>query len=216
MLAVFAAAMLIGISSCSEEGNSLNKSSDAAYFNAPQFTLNTYEETSTQDLMGFDMDQEFQFFGNDQRRNPKDKFRPQKQFPLGRILAALDLTEEQRTAISEHLRAHHDCMREAMLALREAEFAIISAANEDRREIHEQFRNGEITREEARDDIRAIYTQLREDLDNNEEVLDARQAVRDCFETLFGNIEEELDEDQKELWESWLENYEELMQRRRR
>jgi hypothetical protein len=73
ILAVFAAAMLIGVSSCSDEGNSLNQSSDAAYFNAPQFTLNTYEESSSDDLMPYNMDQEFQFFGNEERRNPNEK-----------------------------------------------------------------------------------------------------------------------------------------------
>jgi len=210
ILAVFAVVMLIGVSSCSDQGSSVNNSSDAAYFNATQFTLNTYEESSSQDLEGFDMDQEFQFFGNNERRNPRDKFRPHKQFFLGRILRALDLTEEQRTAISEDLIAHHDCMREAMLALREAEYALVSVANEDRRAIHEQFRNGDLTREEAREQIMLIYETLREDLENDEDVLAARQAVRDCFDLLFENIAGELTDEQLEMWNEWLENYEEL------
>jgi hypothetical protein len=141
------------------------------------------------------------------------RFKPHKRFFLGRILRALDLSEEQRAAISEDLLAHHDCMREAMLALREAEYELISAANEDRRAIYEQLRNGELTREEAQEAIRQIFEDLRNDLENDEGVQAARAAVEDCFDTLFENIAGELTEEQLEMWNEWLENYEELHDR---
>jgi len=164
------------------------------------------------------MDQEFQFMGDEERRNPDNRFKPQKRFFLGRILSALDLTEEQRAAISEDLQAHHDCMTEAMLALREAEYELISVANEQRRAIYEQLRNGEITREEAQELIRGIFEELREDLENDEDVQAARAAIEACFDTLFDNIAAELTEEQLALWNEWLENYQELQdlwQRRR-
>ena len=103
-----------------------------------------------------------------------------------------------------------------MLALKEAEREILQAANQERREIFQQLRDGDITRAEARELLRQLHQELKETLDNDPDVQEARENLRDCFITLFENIEGELTEEQLEKWERWLEFYQELKQRRRR
>lgn len=211
ILAVFTAAILLTVSACNEKDSTVDYSSpDAIDYSAPEFTINTYADNSSDDVLEFDMDQEYQMFGHGKHQ------KKHKRFFLGRILRALDLSDEQKETIHDYLIAHHDCIREWMLALKEAEREILQAANEERREIFEQLRNGDITRAEARELLRQLHQDLKETLDNDPDVQEARENLRDCFVTLFENIEGELTEEQLEKWERWLEFYQELKQRRRR
>lgn len=145
--------------------------------------------------------------GNNKPNDKKD-LRPNQDIrnPFARIFALLELTAEQKAQIREFMIAHRRCEREAIVALREAQKPILVAANQERRAIMEQVKNGELTREEAGALLKALNQRVREEMQNNEAVIAAHQALRNCWEELLRNIGSILTPEQLVKWEKFLAN----------
>lgn len=120
------------------------------------------------------------------------------------VLKDLALTDEQKTQAREAMAGHRDCIQAHLQAFRDANQAIIDAANEQRRAIRESVRAGELTREEARAQIGAINASTREAILNNPDSQGPIQALCDCKTALFDSIRAILDETQQVAWDEWV------------
>ncbi|MFN3306373.1 MAG: Spy/CpxP family protein refolding chaperone [Candidatus Kapaibacteriota bacterium] len=127
--------------------------------------------------------------------------------PIGRILKELTLTEEQITQIREFMAEYRDCVKNALLPLRESERQIIQQANQERRTVMEQLKNGEIDRQTAMEQIRQINQRTREALINNSVREQALQQLKQCWETLIANIRSILTPEQQALFDELLAKY---------
>ncbi len=127
---------------------------------------------------------------------------------LGRIFRDLDLTEQQRTDLHDLMAAHRECVQEPLQAFRDANQDIIDAANEQRQAIMDALQNGDITREEAREQLRELSESTRELIRNNPENEPFRQALCACKLAHFDNVRAILDETQQASWDAWVASLE--------
>ena len=127
---------------------------------------------------------------------------------LFRILRLLQITPEQVEEVRRFMQAHRDCVKEPHKAFREAAAPYLQAANEQRREILARFRNGEITREEAKELIKQVNIETREAIQNDPLVQAAQEEICACKITLLDNIASVLDERQIIIWNAWVEGLE--------
>jgi len=140
------------------------------------------------------------FDGREER--PKEPQRPNlpPRVKLGMLLRALELTEEQRADVAEYLAALRPCVMEARIAMREAQMAIIQEANAQRREVIADLQNGLITREEAAIAIRQINMDVRDAMQNDEDIIAARLALKKCHDDLLSSIYDILTPEQILIW----------------
>lgn len=127
-----------------------------------------------------------------------------KFFTLGKVLAKLELTDDQKTQLEVFMTAHRECELQARLALRTAQAAIIEPANASRKAILLQLKNGEITRDSAKAAIKAINVATRTALETDTAVLAAKAALKDCKDLLLTNIASILTPEQLVIWTEYL------------
>jgi len=123
---------------------------------------------------------------------------------LREILRDLDVMKEQMRQIRQFIRAHRECVKDPLEGLREANAGIIANANEQRKAILQALRNGEITREEAMQQLKQLSEATREAIRNNPASQPFLQAICECTTALFDNIRSVLNEDQQARWDQWV------------
>jgi hypothetical protein len=124
--------------------------------------------------------------------------------PFDRLLAALNLTEEQKAQVAALQEAHKACATAALEALRAAERAIMEKAKADREAIKAEVAAGTKTKEEARAAIRGINAATREALKNLPERAAAREAMKACDDRFLAGLRSLLTEDQAAILEKFL------------
>ncbi len=218
-LSVVTLMMLFVLVSCDKTNDTVGATEDSEYYSSV-FSVN---EPSTDVTECFIPASETDFFGEmpmpvgpgTGNTDPSDKKLPPNgkdlqngrdiRNPFARIFMALQLTEEQKVQIREFMLAHRRCEQDAIMALREAQRPIIEAANAQRREIMEQLKAGEITREEAGALLRTLNQTVREQLKNDPAVVAAHEALRACWDLLLENIGSILTEEQLVKWQRFLD-----------
>ena len=75
--------------------------------------------------------------------------------------------------------------------------------------IRDQVKAGNLTRNEAHEEIKLINEAVREEIENCEDCIEAREAICACNTTLFESIGTELNltEEQPEIWNEWLSEH---------
>ncbi len=124
--------------------------------------------------------------------------------PFSEILGRLNLSAEQRGTVARLLNAHNDCVKSALEALRAAEKAILDAAKAREREIKQQVKDGAITREEARTQLRALNQRTREALKSLPGREEARAAIKACDDAFIAALRGVLNERQITVLDEWL------------
>ncbi len=139
--------------------------------------------------------------------NKKDKTPPQGKrfFKFGEIFREMNLTEEQIALIPDIISDHYLCIFDAKLVLRTALEDVFTQANADRLEIITAFRNGDITRDEAKAQLQTLNETTRETIQNSEAHAAFEAAMCACFNEMIESIEAMLDATQLEQWNTWLE-----------
>ena len=127
---------------------------------------------------------------------------------LGHILRDLSLTEDQRSQLSELMTGHRECVQIPLQDFREANQDAIAAANEQRQAIIDALQGGNITREEAREQLRELSESTREAIRNNPDNEPFKEALCACKLTHFDNVRAFLDETQKATWDAWVASLE--------
>ncbi|MGQ9819856.1 MAG: hypothetical protein ACUVQ1_08040 [Candidatus Kapaibacteriales bacterium] len=143
---------------------------------------------------------------------PKDDpFYPERPIkfmtPLGRILRELNLDSLQIEQVKSFLAEYRDCVKNALQTLRESERLIIQAANQERRQVLDDLKNGIIDRQEAFRRLMQINQETRNALINNPVRQQVLQQLKDCFTTLIDNIRNILTSNQKALFDELIQKY---------
>jgi len=123
---------------------------------------------------------------------------------LGHILRDLSLTENQRAQLPELMAGHRECVQEPLQAFREANQDLIAAANEQRQPIMAALQSGDLTREEAREQLRELSESTREAIRNNPDNEPFKEAMCACKTANFDNVRAVLDETQQATWDAWV------------
>lgn len=127
--------------------------------------------------------------------------------PLGRIFRELNLDSSQKAQIRAFIIEYRDCVKSILQTLRESERLIIQAANQERRQVVDDLKNGVIDRQEAFRRLMQINQDTRNALMNNPVRQEVLQQLKDCFTTLIENIRNVLTEEQKVLFDELIQKY---------
>lgn len=187
------AAIALGLSACSEAGVSPTDVSEMRASVATTFDLNGapadfYDATEMQPVEG---------------RPDAGKDKPVRN-PFVEILGRLNLSAEQRSAVASLLERHNDCVKSALEALRAAEREIIAAARAASSEVIEQVKAGTLTRQEGREQLRAINARTREALRSLPLRDRVRAAVKECDAAFLNGLRRILNADQLAILERWI------------
>ena len=123
---------------------------------------------------------------------------------LGSILRDLSLTEDQRAQLRELMAGNRECVQIPLQDFREANQDVIAAANEQRQAIIDALQNGDITNEEAKEQLRELSENTREAIRNNPDNEPFKEALCACKLTHFDNVRAVLDETQQATWDAWV------------
>jgi len=198
------------ISSCSESPNS---ASTTNYSDIQSFVVADYN-TSGFEFQDATLDADMAItpivtenYGNTQRLEPPNNTHPQvnRMMAIGMILRQLELTEKQIELVKEYMIAHRLCEWEWLRMLEKSRREIIAKGNQERQNIIEKFRAGEISREEAARAINQLNNRIREALQNNPINERVRKGLQDCWDIFIKNIKSILTDEQLKQFEQWLE-----------
>ncbi|HOI30539.1 MAG TPA: hypothetical protein PLZ15_12350 [Melioribacteraceae bacterium] len=138
------------------------------------------------------------------RGNPwLEKFDFTKQ--LGMIFRKLNLDETQRAAVKELIKGYHESLKPLLIEFRAANEAIVKEANEKRKEIMTNLRNGEITRQEASAQLFRLNRATRDKIKDNPESLRIADEICRLNSKLLEDIESLLNNEQKVKWEQMVQ-----------
>lgn len=121
-----------------------------------------------------------------------------------KIFRCLELTDAQMELVKGFLSGHRDCVGPVIDSLRASEKPLLEAARAARQEVIAKYKAGEITREEAREQLSAIHARLREALQNNPVKAWAKEALENCRNGLMRQIRSVLTEEQQAMWDEWI------------
>ncbi len=190
------AAISFGLTACSDNGVTPVDAAGISVDMSTSFDLNAFP----MEFSDASLDQPMM-----ERPDPKSDKGGRVRTPFGDLLARLNLTPEQKTAVEALLVSHNDCVKTALEALRAAEKAILEAAKAEEKAIKQQAKDGAITREEARTQLRALNQRTREALKSLPGREEARAAVKACDDAFIAALRGLLDEKQTGMLNSWLE-----------
>ena len=212
VLAVFALAMMLGFSSCTEAD--LPTDGTTNLFDAPAF-LAPAPDNSVAEVTGGTLDQPFDIVseeadirmcdGSGRDGNPPGMGNKREFMPMARILRNLELDEVQIELVKAIMADYRLCVKENVQALRLAEKEILAPFNEERKAIMLAYKNGEISREEAAADLKELNLRVREALAGQDFRVQACIAMKECRRLMFEQIGATLTtEEQKAMWEKWV------------
>lgn len=124
--------------------------------------------------------------------------------PFDRLLAALNLSDEQKAVVARLQEAHKACATSALEALRAAERVVLDKAKAEIEAVKAQVAAGTMTKEDARAAIRKINGAAREAIKNLPERAAARDAMKACDEAFLNGMRRILNPDQIAILEKFL------------
>ena len=116
--------------------------------------------------------------------------------PFDRLLAALNLSDEQKAMVARLQEAHKACATSALEALRAAERVVLDKAKAEVDAVMAQVAAGTMTKEDARSAIRKINGAAREAIKNLPERTAARDAMKACDEAFLAGMRRILNPEQ--------------------
>ena len=220
-MAIIAVGLLIGLSACNKGDNPWGPGDDhdmmvsqtlpdefMPYFDAEEFTIEG-------DLNANDIEVYPEFNGRDRndhgdrdRGHDRDKWREKMKkrhghgFELRVLLRKLNLDEDQRAEFRKILISYRDCVHNIMKENVEERMEIMQRAREARMDIIKKLRAGEIDREEAIKELRALYTKVKEAMNN----LIDKDALCNCYVRMLRQLYSILTPEQQRVFKEWLKN----------
>ncbi|MBI5325782.1 MAG: hypothetical protein HZB41_11025 [Ignavibacteriae bacterium] len=230
LLWLFAAGLILGISSCTKEPlTSPNTTEDS--FSSKDFELIIIDNTESDfsdcdessmiimlpaygysdddcESMGWKHEDNGNHYGQYKHNFKKEK-RGYK-IHLGFVLRNLNLTTEQIDSIKIYIQDHISCVKTQMILLRDSERAIIDSANQERQELIDSAKNGGWTREQLRDSLKSLNQRTRAALRDNPVRLEVCVELKACRLDLFTRIETILTPEQYIIWLEWKDKFPEI------
>ena len=182
------AVLSIGLVGCSDIGTEPTDS-------APLYATYNPNEESTQG-------------GKVEERGKKDSVRKdttKKSRPtiFGDLLVKLKLTPEQKPVVERLLAQHKSCVEACAQGLKNAEREILMNARVQEESIKTKMKNGELTREQGRLQLRQLREEIKLKLKSlpKEKV---RECVKSCDDQFIAKLKEILTPEQKITLERWI------------
>ena len=125
---------------------------------------------------------------------------------IGNILRELMITPTQMWQIFEFVVEHRKILHEAFRGIWTVNQPIIEAANEARMTILRALENGEITEEEARQQLMDLGQRMRSAIRSNLDNEPFLRAICESTRELFRKIRSVLLPEQQDLWDRWVES----------
>jgi len=143
--------------------------------------------------------------GQVEERKPDRKDTANKPRPtiFGDLLVKLNLTSEQKPIVERLLAQHRACVEACVQGLKNAEREILMNARLQEEAIKTKVKNGELTKEQGRLQLR----QLREETQIKLKALPkerVRECVKSCDTTFIQQLKEILTTEQKIILEKWV------------
>lgn len=120
---------------------------------------------------------------------------------LGLIFRRLDLTEAQVTDIRALMKTYHESLRPLLKEFQDANKEIVKAANEKRKAIMDDLKNGVITRQQANEKIRILNIETRQQIKDNPESIRIRDLICQLNKKLMEDIKALLTSEQVVKWD---------------
>jgi Spy/CpxP family protein refolding chaperone len=120
---------------------------------------------------------------------------------LGWILRKLDLTDDQKTKVGDLVKAYHESMKLLVQEFRDANKPIVESTNTERKAILESLKAGTITREEAKNQLKALNERTRKAIDENPKSIEIRKKMCELTQKLLDDIKKLLTDEQKTKWD---------------
>lgn len=179
------AALSLGLVGCSNMGT--EPTEETAVF----ATYNPYDESTQGGEVG------------ERKPDRKDTVNKPRPTIFGDLLAKLNLTPEQKPIVEKLLSEHKACVEACVKGLKDAEREIMMGARLQENEIKEKVKKGELTKEQARLQLRQLREQTQIKLKSlpTEKV---RECVKSCDETFIAKLKEILTPEQKIILEKWI------------
>ena len=204
-LLLFSFLLLIG---CNEKSEMINDPSDNLNASGDYYVLgiedamSSIQDATLENDMGFGED-----FGP--RRRGHHGGSKGKGLHLGFLFYKLDLSEDQKEALKTLMEGNRECLAEPFEQFREAAKEIMEGTKEQIQAIRDQVKAGDLTREEAREELKILSAATREEIENCEACIEAREAVCACNTTMFDSIgtDLELTKEQLVVWNEWLSEH---------
>ncbi len=216
ILATLTLVLMLGISSCNKSDSPTDSS--WSMYDSPEWQIPEPDNSAADIIEGtldrpFDLvsaDQDVRFCDNTGMYNSKMFQERRKFMPMARILRSLQLDDAQKELIKGFMFDFRLCHKEAMMDLRETERDLLAPINERRRLIYEAYKNGDITREEATEQLKLLAEEARQLMQENTARLDACEAMKECRRILLENIGGVLTEEQLVKWNEWISRLPEI------
>ena len=120
---------------------------------------------------------------------------------LGLILRRLNLDESQRNEIHELMKGYHEGLRPLVKEFLVANEQIVKDANQQRKEIIEKVKKGELTRQEGAEQIKQLNLATRESIKNNPETIRIIDQICQLNSKLLEDIRALLTPEQQIRWD---------------
>jgi DNA-directed RNA polymerase beta' subunit len=120
---------------------------------------------------------------------------------LGLILRRLNLDESQRNEIHELMKGYHEGLRPLVKEFLVANEQIVKDANQQRKEIIEKVKKGELTRQEGAEQIKQLNLATRESIKNNPETIRIIDQICQLNSKLLKDIRALLTPEQQIRWD---------------
>ncbi len=186
--------MALGLVACSELGS--NPADPMAMINNVQTTFDLNGQPLDFSDATLEMPMAVKERPDSDKKGPKS--------PFDRLLAALNLTPDQKAMVERLQAAHKDCATAALEALKAAERAILERAKAKSEEIKGAAKAGTITRDEARTQLRDLNKATREAIKSLPEREAARTALKACDDAFLARLGSILDEKQKAILDTFI------------
>lgn len=119
---------------------------------------------------------------------------------LGLIFRRLNLSESQIAETKVLMKAYHESLKPLVREFADANKEIVKAANEKRKSILDDLKNGVITRQEANEKIKNLNIETREKIKNNPVSIRIKDQICKLNKKLFDDIKALLTADQVVKW----------------
>ncbi len=124
---------------------------------------------------------------------------------LGLILRRLNLDESQRNDIHELMKGYHEGLRPLVKEFLVANEQIVKDANQQRKEIIEKVKKGELTRQEGAEQIKQLNIATRENIKNNPETIRIIDQICQLNSKLLDDIRALLTPEQQTRWDQMIQ-----------
>ena len=122
---------------------------------------------------------------------------------FGDLLVRLNLTSEQKPIVERLLAQHKTCVESCIKGLKDAEREILMNARVQEESIKTKVKNGELTKEQGRLQLRQLREETKLKLKSlpKEKV---RECVKSCDDQFIAKLKEMLTPEQKITLEKWI------------